>query len=71
MVVAEVGRVCSAFFRVYWLTLQNIAMIVPPPMCGMHDMYLKNFVETGQSVRASRPLTELVCQPLGLRSAAS
>jgi PAS domain S-box-containing protein len=29
----------------------NISTIVPPPMSGMHDTYLRNFVETGVSVR--------------------
>jgi hypothetical protein len=30
---------------------QNINLIVPQPMCGMHDTYLRNFVESGHSVR--------------------
>ncbi len=30
--------------------VQNIAMIVPPPMSGLHDTYLRKFVETGNSV---------------------
>jgi hypothetical protein len=30
---------------------QNINLIVPQPMCSMHDTYLRTFVESGRSVR--------------------
>jgi hypothetical protein len=31
---------------------QNVSMIVPQPMSGVHDGYLQKFVESGRSVRA-------------------
>jgi hypothetical protein len=34
---------------------QNVSMIVPQPMSGIHDRYLQKFVESGRSVGVLAP----------------